>query len=69
MADQQFTAAEVFKAYVSDFGVDPATNRRTKSPWQYDPVPDAIRNSPVEIRVFNVGPHQHVCYMGSLGNK
>jgi hypothetical protein len=64
----EFTAAEVFKNYIGDVGLD-KYGRATKSPWQYDPVPKEIANAPVERRIFNVGPHKHVCYMGSLGNK
>lgn len=57
---------DTFKAFVEDFGLT-KDGRRTKNPWQKDPLPREIADSPVEWYIYNVGPITQIINAGSMG--
>lgn len=61
--EKTFAPEVVMKDYMD------ATQGRTKSPWQYEPLADEIKNSPVEWRIFNVGPFRKDINSGGLGKQ
>jgi len=58
-----FAPEVVFKDYMD------VTKGRTKNPWNYDPIPEEVKNSPVEFYIYNVGPYMKVINSGGLGKQ
>lgn len=62
----EMPAAQVFKAFVEDFGMT-KEGRATRNPWQKDQLPAEIMNAPVEWYIYNIGPVKQIISAGSMG--
>jgi hypothetical protein len=62
----ELPAPVVFKDYIDAVGLT-KDGKRTKSPWQYDDLPEEIRNADPQWYIYNVGPQRHTINAGSMG--